>query len=269
MRRETRRMRSMVALLAGLLAAASLLALLGGLNSSPSAAETLATLRYVSTTGSDVSDCSNDSNPCLTIQHAVEQADDSDEIRIAAGAYFGVQAHPRNDVEATGAVTQVVYISKTVFLVGGYSPDFVTWDPPAYTTTIDAVGQGRAIYVTGDISPSINSLHITGGDATGQGGDPWGGDAGAGIYVYSATTGFNDNHIYYNNVPSGAGGGMALYSSQSSLYSNHIFSNTAGNGGGMAVYHSVPYLEYNDVKNNTATLGQGGASTSMTPMEPG
>src|SRR6185295_738653 len=43
--------------------------------------------RYVATTGSDTSDCSNIVTPCMTIQWAVGQADPNDTINVAAGTY--------------------------------------------------------------------------------------------------------------------------------------------------------------------------------------
>jgi hypothetical protein len=47
------------------------------------------------------------------MQYAVDQVSDGDEIRVAAGIYTGISA--RADV------TQVVYISKTVTVRGGYT----------------------------------------------------------------------------------------------------------------------------------------------------
>jgi hypothetical protein len=123
-------------------------------------------IRYVATTGSDTdNDCADPGNPCRTVQHAVDVADTGDEIRVAGGTYTGVSGRPRTDVVSTGVVTQVVYISKTVTVRGGYSiTNWVTPAPAVHLTTVDAGRQGRALYITGEISPTLEGLRITGGE---------------------------------------------------------------------------------------------------------
>jgi len=56
-------------------------------------------LHYVAITGTDSGDCSTPGSACLTIQYAMDQA----------------------GVSARQGVTQVVYISKTVTVRGGYT----------------------------------------------------------------------------------------------------------------------------------------------------
>jgi hypothetical protein len=41
------------------------------------------------------------------------------------------------------------YISKTLTLRGGYSPDFGAWHPGTYPTTLDAMGRGHVAYIVG------------------------------------------------------------------------------------------------------------------------
>ena len=62
------------------------------------------------------------------------------------------------------------------------------------------------LYVTGDISPSVEGLRLTGGDA-GQGG---GDNCGGGVYVISATATIRDNQVFNNTAVGdyGAGGGL-------------------------------------------------------------
>ena len=110
-------------------------------------------------------DCTGVPVPChTTIQEAVDAAVPGDEIRVAVGDYTGVQT--RTAPAGSTVVTQVVYISKTVTIRGGYTTtNWTTPYPITQPTTLDAQEQGRVLYITGDISPTIEGLRITGGDA--------------------------------------------------------------------------------------------------------
>ncbi|NLF00555.1 MAG: DUF1565 domain-containing protein, partial [Anaerolineales bacterium] len=107
-------------------------------------------------TGDDANPCSA-SDPCATVQHAVDVAHADDEIQVATGVYTGVQARD--------GMTQVLFISKTVTVRGGYSPGFGRWNPAAFPTTLDAQRQGRVVSILG-AGPTLEGLIITGGDAT-------------------------------------------------------------------------------------------------------
>ena len=174
--------------------------------------------------GSDGNPCSL-GQPCATVQHAVDTAVPGDEIHVATGIYTGVQAR--------AGMTQVVYISKTVTLRGGYSGDFTTWDPATYSTTLDAQGQGRVVSIISVSDATLEGLAITGGNA---------GNAGSG------------------SNPAGAGGGIYAASNAGiTLISNHIYGNTASYGGGAWFYMSYgARLESNDIHGNTATVNGGG-----------
>ena len=52
-----------------------------------SVANAQALVRYVTPNGADTGAC--DLNPCRTVQYAVMQSADGDEVRIAAGIYIG------------------------------------------------------------------------------------------------------------------------------------------------------------------------------------
>jgi hypothetical protein len=110
--------------------------------------------------------------PYASIQAAVDAASAvGDVIKVAAGTYTGVNVRPRQDITTTGMVTQVVYVSKTIAIQGGYTTtNWTTSDPIANATTLNAEGQGRVLYITGDISPTIEGLRLTGGNAAGSGG---------------------------------------------------------------------------------------------------
>ena len=219
----TRKQRILLAVAGSLLAVAGAVLLL---SESPRVARADPGTLYVAPLpgGSDGNPCSL-GQPCATVQHAVDTAISGDEIHVATGIYTGVQAR--------AGMTQVVYISKTVTLRGGYNGDFTTWDPAAYPATLDAQGQGRVVSIVSASGVALEGLAITGGNAA---------NAGSG------------------SNPAGAGGGIYAASSAGiTLISNHIYSNTASYGGGAWFYLSYSArLESNDIYGNTATVNGGG-----------
>lgn len=234
--------------------------------------------------------------PCYaTVQGAVDAASDLDWIKVAAGTYTDVHVRPRNDITTTGVVTQVVCVSVTLTIEGGYTTtNWTTPDPVANSTTLNAQGKGRVIYIAGDSAPVIEGLRITGGNGTGFGGDPTcpSCDSGGGVYVWRALAtlrnnqifgnfcaagggayvagpgwGFSDepgatiegNTIYSNTATNGAG--LALAVSAASVTHNLIYSNTAGNsGGGIEIFLSSPTLQQNIITANRAANAGGGIS---------
>jgi parallel beta-helix repeat protein len=247
-----------------------------------------ATTRYVlGASGSDSSDCTSSQKPCKTIQYALTQASDGDTIQVAKGLIPIVYA-------------ETASIDKSVTLEGGWgavgggsgliwqrsSPCDASW------TTIDAGSAGRAISITGDITPTVDCFTITGGDATGLGGGLYDDDTGGGIYSRDAaplitrnvitanlagdggygggiyllsappTTIISDNLIA-NNVAdgpgapiSGRGGGIMLRNSDALVTGNTIENNLAGDGGGLgggiAVINGSPTITDNDILSNEA-----------------
>jgi uncharacterized repeat protein (TIGR01451 family) len=163
---------------------------------------------------------------------------------------------------------QTVYLSETLTVRGGYTTtNWAVSDPVTNPTTLDALGLGRVMVITGTIAPTVEGLRITGGDAYLLGGGQYGYDAGGGIYVYSATATISNCTVYSNTASSGytgVGGGVFLYGSLGTLTGNTVVSNTAGTGsyglgGGVALYLSAATLEDNTIQNNVASTAYSGS----------
>jgi hypothetical protein len=194
-----------------------------------------------------------------TIQAAVDDAGCT-EIRVAQGVYSGVQARPipagYPSPPASGLITQVVYISRTVTVRGGYTTtNWTTPDPIAQPTTLDANRLGRVMVIAGDISPTIEGLGMTNGFAPGLISDPIG-NGGGGAYVLSATATFSACHVFGNMAD--AGGGLYLDHSPATLIANRVISNFAYDGGGVLLDYSPATLISSNVASNTAAIGGGG-----------
>jgi hypothetical protein len=75
------------------------------------------------------------------------------------------------------------------------------------------------LYITGSISPTVEGLRITGGDALGLGG--FATDSGGAIYIIDATATIDSNRIISSSA--GYGGGILLYQSHSTLVGNTVY----------------------------------------------
>ncbi len=193
--------------------------------------------------GNDGNPCSS-SQPCATVQHAVDVADDGAEIRVATGTY--------TDTHTRSGHIQVLYLNKSVTVQGGYSTDFATRDPQAHPTTLNAGKLGRVVYVAGNFTPTLDGLRLTGGDISSN--------DGGGVYVEDAHPIINNCYIYSNTAGWGGGGVAFKSSTNATLRDSYIYSNTANSGGGVSADVSSDdiTLSNNHIFNNIAQLQNGG-----------
>ncbi len=209
--------------------------------------------RYVARDGTDDNNsclAPYEYGPCATVQQAVNQALTGDEARVAQGVY--------TDVHATGAYTQVVYLDKGITLRGGYTTgDWDASDPVNNATVLDAAGQGRVVYLTGYITPTIEGFHLQRGYVEGE---------GAGVYIGPGVEPVvRHNFIHSNTAASieGQGGGVYYDVSGTSgdlvLERNIVYSNTAHLGGGFYVFGfgSAQRVWNNVLYHNTGVYGGG------------
>jgi parallel beta-helix repeat protein len=189
----------------------------------------------------------DDPTDYTTVQAAVDAASDGDVVKVA-GYCAGV--------EARAGVTQTVYISKTLTVQGGYTTtNWITPDPDANPTTLDAQEQGRVLYITGAITPTIENLYVTGGDAR----------LGGGMYIVTATATISNCTVQDNTAQDkenpfndGYGGGLFLSHSDATLINNTVRNNTAVNrGGGLFLDGGSATLTNNTVQSNRAGSGGG------------
>ncbi len=181
------------------------------------------------------------------MQDAVDAANEGDIVKVAEGTYTGVSSRE--------GVTQTVYLSKTLTIQGGYTTsNWSTPYPEINITTLDAQGQGRVFYIPNCDIIVIAGLHITGGNAFGQGSNQNGGGV---FYLKGKEIALSNNHIFNNTAQEG--GGVYMDSGwNDTLSGNIISSNTAeANGGGIAIFKGRIFLTENVITANTADQGGG------------
>ena len=190
-----------------------------------------------------------------SIQAAVDAANPGDVIKVAQGTYTDVHNVAILNT-ATFTATQIAAITKSVTIRGGYTTtNWTTPYPITQPTTLDAQGQGRVLVISGDITPTIEGVRITGGDAAGLGGC-FAFDAGGGVYIVNASAVISGNLVYSNTAE--MGGGLFLYGSPATLDGNTVTSNAVDRqGGGVHLYDSDATLSDNAICDNEGG-GEGG-----------
>jgi len=163
--------------------------------------------------------------PC-TLATALAQATAGDTVYLAAGTYTGQGA-------ALAAITQ------SLTLYGGWdgaASGPVVRDPSAYPTTLDGEGARRGVYVSGDITVTLEGFTVTNGTAL---------DMGAGLYAQNAHLTLREMAFYSNVISTTAtgypyGGGAAveggtLLVEACTFRANSVRAERGSAGGGLAI----------------------------------
>ncbi len=269
--------------------ASFILAILVAFNISPTQAATTSSDIHVDVnSGTDNSSCGSESQPCASIQYAINMAADSGQtIRVAAGTYkYNAAADSCSSVIGTTAVACLR--NKEVTILGGFTANnWVTSDPETNLTIIDGQNSKRTLLVQhGSGQPAatltMEGFTVQNGRVQGAGS---GSEAdisafGGGMRADSSTVIlrhmiFKNNQALGGNTStnhggSAAGGGIAIRSGAGTSILEHItFDNNQaiggtggdrgglGIGGGLYTFESIVSGSYITFTNN---LSQGGNS---------
>jgi len=226
--------------------------------------------RLVSPGGIDAGDAIT--NPCASIQYAVDVAEAGDVIKVSSGTYSGSQDRSNR----WGVLTrQVVHIDKGVILRGGFPPgDWATNDPIAYPSVIHALGDGRPVSVVnaGPEPVVVDGFTLTGGDYTGLGNPPGvanqacarnGGDCGGGLFVQGSSLHLLNCSIQGNVAGTNSfsdGGGVYLWDVRDILIEDTIIAGNLGPGfgGGLYVHYQLSPCHIRNTILATNSAGAGG-----------
>ena len=234
----------------------------------------------VAKSGTDAPGCGDATTPCATIQYAVDQAADGEEIRVAQGTYTGTQALVAASASGPHTYMQVALITKSLTLRGGYAPaDWSTSVPTQNVTVIDAEGYGRGITVlgTGAQSVTVDGFTITGGDYTGLGnkdGEAWlgcwrtGGDCAGALFAREVAVIVRrcviSGNIGGRSESSDDGGGMYLWDVKAgsriedTLFISNTSAGGSANGGGANIHAQGLTVVRSAFIDNYAADGGGG-----------
>lgn len=177
--------------------------------------------RYVATTGSDTSNpCVEPDQPCQTVAHALDVAQEDESVLIAAGTY-----------------TENLEVIKPLTIRGGYTISGTEWLTGTGETVIDGNDAGRVFFIHGNDS-TLEHLTITSGKASDP--DCWGG----GLWVTNGDVTLRQVAIT-NNQAGCAGGAIELnddFGSASLTIKDSLITDNKvinGSGGAMNTYQNV------------------------------
>jgi uncharacterized membrane protein len=174
-----------------------------------------------------------------SVQTAVDAASAGDTVQVD-GICYGVNERSDGD-----PIFQNLFVDKDLTIDGQWNYR------DAISATLDALGQGRVLYVTGNAVVTVTEVIMQHGDATvagldGNGGAVWNG----------GTLVLLDSEV----LASAAGSGGGIYNSGGSLTAmgNKIAGNMATSGGGVYRAGGDLILDGNWLFGNMATNGGGG-----------
>lgn len=174
--------------------------------------------------------------PC-SLPTGLEKVTTGDTVYVAAGRY-------------TGTGTAVVTITQSITLYGswdGAPAGPVVRDPDTYPTTLDGELKRRGVFISGNITPTLDSFVVTQGNASNASANP---GRGGGIYCFDANPIIINNvitgNIAYTSTSSrGYGGGIYIegtssFPARATIHNNQILNNKAsttrtGQGGGLEI----------------------------------
>ena len=207
---------------------------------------------HVSNSGSNYYDGSLD-NPFLSIQYAINRANDNDTILVHPGTFNGeIQIHEKNVVLSSLFILtgDTSYIDSTI--IDGFNEDcnlaiYGSIDTMTRVTgfTIQngmgcVYGQGGGIYVE-NANPRLDHLIIK---------NNFGGTLGGGICLNEASNAIINKVLFDNNHSSIGGGGIYSYASNPVIKNCNIQNNYAEKGGGLYLVFSNPVLENVNITDN-------------------
>lgn len=179
--------------------------------------------RFVSVAGNDnsgVNTCSNKDTPCATIQHAVNAANNGDEIAVSAGTY----------------AENVVLNGRSLSLTGGWNGTFDTRDAANNATIIDGQNTNTVLCIDSGTS-TVDGFTITNGNASSNSDSAYLCGAvsshGGGILVRDGANVTLSNNNVISNVANRRGGGIFVINSDVVISNSKVLSNTAKQGGGI------------------------------------
>ena len=180
---------------------------------------------FVQIDGSNFTYSSTDS---AAVQNAIDAASDHDWLKIAGNCTGG---------QTKSGSIQTAYLAKPLTLTGGYAisssasltaVDWTTHDPDNYQTILDANGEGRVVYASGDADGGA-LYHLTL-----QNGYIEGSKNGAGMILAGNADFTISRTIFLSNTSGQHGGGLYIAHGKVSIAESTFMSNTTTNrGGGM------------------------------------